>query len=256
MKIKSDKYYYAINKTRTNEKVLKDLDINIIDFEPIHVESELYKIEGNNLYINTWIGCYLGMYKKEIICDLKNLHDMFIIIYEKLNINIESIEYYIPMIDFNKVEKNHIDKFVFNTKKKILISNGNVRSNQASNINLKPLILELSKYKDYIFILTDDSDRLLVDNIFYTNDIIKSDDCDLLEISYLSTKCDIIIGRSSGPYTYCMVKENFYNVDKLFIGISYNERESIWFSDVLCKQYFIKDDRNINEWINKIQILL
>jgi hypothetical protein len=258
-KLYADNYYYAINEDRTNKNVIKDLNVNIIKFDnSIHVENVLYKIDNDNLYINTWIGCYLGLYKKEIICDLNNLHEMFKIIYDKINIKIENIDFYIPDIDYKNVQKKDIDDFCIKNKdiKKVLISNGDVSSNQANNVNMNYLINNLSNvYKNYIFILTDDSNRLVEDNIFYTKDIINLNDCDLLEISYLSTKCDIIIGRSSGPYTYCMVKENFKNKNKKFIGICHSEREAIWFKSE-CEQYFIKDNSNLDDYLEKLKLII
>ena len=74
----------------------------------------------------------------------------------------------------------------------------------------------------------------------------------LNEISYLSTKCDLIIGRSSGPYTFCIVEEN-YNKNKLICLC--DEYSSSWFMD--NEDYDIKSSTIENKdftWSNNYNV--
>jgi hypothetical protein len=58
-------------------------------------------------------------------------------------------------------------------------------------------------------------------NVVYVSDLLgECGGCDLNEISYLSTKCDVSIGRYSGPHTFTYVKENLMNPDMKFITFS------------------------------------
>ena len=82
------------------------------------------------------------------------------------------------------------------------------------------------KYPNVLFFLTMKT-NINKENVAYTSDIIKLD-CDMNENSYLSTKCDIIVGRPSGSYCFTMVKENFIK-NKQFITISDNIYDNWYF---------------------------
>ena len=58
----------------------------------------------------------------------------------------------------------------------------------------------------------------------------------MLEISYISTFCDVIIGRASGPHCFTHTKENLLNTKKTFISICNNKNEGIWFDESEAKQ--------------------
>ena len=82
-------------------------------------------------------------------------------------------------------------------------------------IDINHLIEKLSdNYPHIDFILTEKS-NIVKNNVLHTSDIIMTSGCDLNEISYLSTKCDIIVGRASGPYCFTHVKENMLNTNKI-----------------------------------------
>jgi hypothetical protein len=75
----------------------------------------------------------------------------------------------------------------------------------------------------------------------YTGDIIKVENSDLNEISYLSTFCDIIVGRSSGPFTFSNVKENIFDGNKAFLCFGEKETDCLpYFLDINCEFIFQK----------------
>lgn len=239
-KIKAQNYYFAYDKVSSNALVLKDIKtLKFIDFDSsIHIESQLYKIDGRDLYINSWAGAalqedFLKMSPNKGIfyCNLDNIYRIISTLYPLLGIVPESKEFYIPSIDYNVLEKtinSNIDNYVNKHRNvKVLVSNGNVLSGQASNFNMNGLIDLLSMYNPgVIFIMTDSSNRINKPNVHYTQDIIKVKGCDLVEISYLSTFCDVIIGRGSGPYCLTITKENVIN--KKFVGIGIKQPDILW----------------------------
>ena len=89
-----------------------------------------------------------------------------------------------------------------------------------------------NEYKEINFLVTNDS-LISNDNVFYTKNIIGLEK-DLFEISYLSTFCDVIIGRSSGPHSFSYIKDNFFNKKKINISICSFEYDGRWFYEVDC----------------------
>jgi len=186
-----------------------------------------FDIINNNLYINTWIGLESKYVLPGIGCALFKFKDMFNDIFENIGYGRwfdKDIYHYTPTINYllldNKLLDN-IDKFVDNEpRKKILVSNGFASSDQAVNFNFdKPIYSIAKKYPDIVFILTQKFSTLLLDNVVYTEDIIKApNNKDLNEISYLSTYCNGVIGRSSGPYVFTQVKDNYNREDFFFLS--------------------------------------
>ena len=95
------------------------------------------------------------------------------------------------------------------------------------------MIDAVNRFKDCAFYFTAPltSELYKIENTFYTRDIINYDGCDLNENSYLSTKCDIIIGRASGPHAFAGVYDNFMDENKIIYSITRNKYEGIWFSE-------------------------
>jgi hypothetical protein len=232
---------------RNNSSILKDFDINQIKGQVPNTSSLSKK--GNDLYINTWVGQNGAKYLK-YDCSLKSNYLIYTDIFKTLGIKLKPIDFYIPEVNFNKVEKIQLDK----NKKYVLVCNNNVHSGQADNFNFDPIIDKISdKYKELIFIMTNNS-NLKKDNVLYVNNILKKEMGNLLEISYLSTQTDIIIGRGSGPFCFSHIKDNMLNENKSFIVFTHKENEGKWVPDEAsnAKQYwFGKFDTN-DEVINSI----
>ena len=236
---------------------------NLISDYPINYISRIIK-KDNDVYINTWVGQQKWITKKNInrnrdnrYCSLYSLYEMYEDIYEELSIPIEKIDFYIPDIDFEYIEKNNIDNFMLNNKYdyKILIVNNEPRTVRIK-MDMELIVNELSdKYKNILFILTNKIE-LSKENVAYTNDIIKLNS-DLNEIGYLSKYCDIIVGRPSGPYCFCMNKDTMIK-NKTFLTISNNKYDCFYFeSDV--DMLFLDEHTSeslINMLENKIKELL
>jgi hypothetical protein len=243
IKNKIGKSHYYIHNN--DFSILKDFDIDQIRSVTPDNQSSLSKRNNNELYINTWIGQYGAKYLK-YDCSLKSNYLMYCDIYKTLDINIEPIGFYIPTVDFDKVNKVDFDK------KCVLVCNNNVHSDQSENFNFDPIIDELSNtYKDLLFIMTNDT-QLSKENTTIINDMNN-----LLEISYISTQTDIIIGRGSGPYCFSHIQDNMKNPNKTFIALTYKENEGKWVpdSESQAKQYW-SNNFNTNNIIAYIENII
>jgi hypothetical protein len=221
------KFYYA---HRNHPKILMDVDIQQIMLQqsmPMHSNKV---IRANNAcLVNTWIGAHFPFGvpgNKEGSCTIGYSYGMYELIYDQLNkiygsnlkLN-EDIKSYFSYINFDKFDLSKVKKYLSqDSRKKILISNNPGLSNQCSyNGNMQDIVEHLaSSFKDISFICTlkfTTNHR----NIFFTDDINQENQCDLNEISYLSKFCDIIVGRSSGPFSFSLTRENIQDYSKVFI---------------------------------------
>ena len=128
-----------------------------------------------------------------------------------------------------------------------------VQSGQCPNFKFDKIVYDLSlKYGNIDFILTNKI-NIHNKNIYFTDDIIKTQYSDLNEISYLSTKCDIIVGRASGPHAFTHVKENYNDNSKTFISFTDKILEGNWYNSNLCNQVWsnIYSEKSIFDILNK-----
>lgn len=185
----------------------------------------------NDLYINTWIGLNGKYVGPGIACSIDRQqwlwNDLMKMIGLEIEFNGPSTDY-IPRIDYMKLNPKYIDRietFVNHTwtKRKVLICNGPVQSNQAKNFDFDPVIRLLCGEFPKIAFITTKKVSFQFPNLFFTGDIIQSDDgFDLNEISYLSRFTDTIVGRSSGPFSLCQTVQNYDTPGKLFLSFSYS----------------------------------
>lgn len=224
-------------------KLTRDLEIPLVG-DPSRFSKKLrYQKEGSILYINTWVGAYSKLFKiykglnmnflmhqwKEIFSFIEN--EM------KCNIFMKKKEDYLPSIDFNYYDTSKIDSFFLNyqNKKSVLLCNGSPKSKQSFLYNMASYIISIAKkYPDCIFICTEKFENSQ-DNIFFTDDIIKCSEeeskrapwedmskniCDLPEISYISEKVNLIVGKNSGPFCFCETRNNYLNLNKNFLSFN------------------------------------
>ena len=213
-------------------------------------------IENKTLYFNTWYCANNQKFHSMYGCSLKTIHCIFSDFYNIFGQKIsENLLDYLPIIDYKQYNiKNINNHFSLKDKnrKKIFISTSYPRSDQAPTDSLVGLIDRVSKkYKNCDFYITDNV--VQGENIFYTGNILykkqfdittqndllnsypmgeyphsgSSDNdsrnyknvIDLIECSYFSTFCDVIVGKSTGTYSYSLVKDNILNTKTKFMGI-------------------------------------
>ena len=189
----------------------------------IHEIPNIFLQNSSNLKdgnVNTWLGVYDYLYVKgpKWYCSYSRYMKYLKNVLNYYDIPIREYEYYIPEIEYNNLDNiKKINDFFnvlkLNYKKIVLICTGIVTSGQSQNFNFSPIVEKLSDtFPDTLFLVTT-NDIIPKKNILSINNIFSS----LLDISYISKKIDIIIGRSSGPYIYWLTKNNLNDRNKKFI---------------------------------------
>jgi hypothetical protein len=68
--------------------------------------------------------------------------------------------------------------------------------------------------------------------VFFTDDITnRNGRCDVMAISYLSTFCDVIVGRCSGAQMVCETKENWMNPNKTLLSFTEHDNGATFVRD-------------------------
>jgi hypothetical protein len=235
------KDYFNINYYHNlKPHLFYDLD-NVNEIIGIPITYDIHNIDFQNKKINTWIGQRGMKYVNNVNvgCTFENHFYLAKEICENLGITIDSPENYLPSINFEKIKnKETIDTLLTDLKKRfkniVLISNGDVNSGQSLNFNFKTIIDLLSKENPEILFLITKPEFNISENVINVSDITKILP-DLVEISYVSLFCDIIIGRASGPYCFSQNKENLMDENKTFIGFSHNQLESKFYQNMKSK---------------------
>ncbi len=172
------------------------------------------------VYINTWIGCLgagiLGEYRGINITLLHRLISASI--KRAMGMDPPRLQKCVPDPNFSKFSIDGINDFIRrDSRQKVMISNGKILSGQSAEFDFSPLIQSVARYyPDVLFIPTNPTD-VHVSNVIHSADIIKKNGPDLNENGYLSTFCDVIIGRSSGTYSYAINRTNLRS-RKVFLG--------------------------------------
>lgn len=221
--VKDDFDLYDIKLKHPNgEKDLKDLNISLF-WKPPKEKFDFrgYYKEYGILYFNYQV---LAYNRKHFAKDSFTIITAYNIFNQTLKENFNSklpgeIIDYLPSIDYSQYIIENTDLFTNwcdGDKKKVLICNNTPQSDQSININFEDIIGHLKvTFPDVLFFITNGSSH--IGNNVMEAEMLVGSGSNLNEISYLSTKCDVIIGRYSGPHTFTYVKENLLNPDKTFI---------------------------------------
>ena len=247
-KLKSKfKFFYAQNTHHQHGLILKDFkNLELSSYLPPDEHSSFVQ-EKNIIYINTWYAQGHWKYSKEHECSLYTLYKIFIDVYKFFDIPIENIEFYIPKIIFENLLISNMDLSKLSLyNKKILVCTGNTLSGQCRNFSFLNIIPHLAKKYSHILWITTTEFSLDLDNVIST-DKMTNVKMDLNEIAYISTLCSIIIGRTSGPYTFSIIEENVMNPEKTFICFCKEKIQALILreSHYKCKLVW-SDNFNIN----------
>ena len=256
--IKAKNYLYLNHKS---PELLKDIPKLKVESDGLlYLDNDspfMWNLHTRTLCLNTWYGVS-PMFKTTASCTIDTLYHLFnghINKVMNVTLNPSKLRDFVPTVDYSYFDLSGIENYLATSnRKKILICNGAVVSKQAQNFSLSSLVTKMAvKQPNVDFIMTEKFHSVL-DNIKFTDDIINKRGNDLNEISYLSIFCNSIIGRSSGPYIYSMVKENLFNPEKTFICFSDDEEIAYWSDDrelFDCKIIWSNDysENNITEKI-------
>lgn len=192
-----------------------------------------------NGLINTWIGSEDLKFLRINDCSFESVKPMLDEILTYYGLPIPEETECLPKIIFQNL--SHYQEIkdglteLENYKKVVLISNNNVMSSQSTNFSFDPVIDFLSEsHPNYLFIITNNT-SVVRDNVVNTTKFTKSN-CDLLEIGFVSTKCDVIIGRASGPFCFTHIYENLLDENKTYISFTDKRSEGVWYNNSKSKQ--------------------
>lgn len=213
------------------EKLTAELQIPLIG-APTELDNKTpYYLDGDTLFINTWVGCNWDVFCKHGGINMLTLYEQWEGIVETINEIFETSiklhsdkEQYLPRINYNLLEIVKADQYINSTVgiKKILICNNVPQSNQSFTSDMREHILPFAEmYPNTHFICTNKFNTDGATNILFTGDIIGPvADGDLQEISYLSTYCDVIVGKNSGPFVFCETFDNYMDESKTFVSFN------------------------------------
>lgn len=208
-------------------------DIPNLAYDPIGINSVPNDsvgifVKDDTTFINTWY-CqqnfkfyhkYKITFDSLYCCFDENCKKVFG--FSLSDISKEPKDFY-PTIDYTKFEIGNAKKWLGgNTDKKVLIENGQVLSGQAHDFNMTQVIANVARnHKDTTFILSNHGNVGLPNNCIYADKIIqKNMKSDLNEISFLSTHCDVIIGKASGVFSFCLTQQNLFERQAKYLCFS------------------------------------
>jgi len=233
--IKANNYLYLTHKSPELLKDIPEINVENVGIEYLDNDSPfMWNLHTRTLCLNTWYGVSPN-FKNTASCTIDTLFSLFSAHIKKtLNVTLNpmKIKEFVPSVNYGYFDISNINDYVENNRrKKVLVCNGAVVSKQAKNFSFNNIITKMAlDFQNVDFIMTEKF-HCSVDNIKFTDSIIQKSGNDLNEISYLSTFCDLIVGRSSGPYIYAMVKENLFNPNKTFLCFSDDEEIAYWSND-------------------------
>jgi len=255
-----EKVLYAHNK---DPRAIEDLGLQHVRLEGLSDKVKVFRPKDPDiLFVNTWIGSYFDKYTGE--CTLNFNMKMWADIYEDINtvfgkkMKLGPVENYLPYVDYTKYDLANVNMYVDNeSKRKIMFCNGPALSGQCEyNGNMDYIINPLAERNpDKIFITTHKISTGL-ENVIYTEDIIKSDRCDLNEISYLSKYCDLLVGRNSGPFCYVSTGENLNDTRKTFYAFGHQESDCFSLGIPVKAKYLFHKYENQTQLFHSIEELV
>jgi hypothetical protein len=247
-----------------NSPLLSDID-GLTEIKGVPPNFDIHWSNLNNKNVNSWIGQQNMIFVNTPIpgCSFENYFTLVKQIISHYGIDIKTDEhFYLPVVNYERIHNyeminEKMSELKSKYKKIILLSNGNVNSGQSLNIDLSTVIINLANINPNCLFLTTNDIQTEYDNIINTS-VLTNTIPDLLQISLISTFCDVIVGRASGPYCFTHTKENLLNENKTYISFSYNQNEGIWYKGLRAKQLWSSDFNlhnmflTINNTINNI----
>lgn len=235
------------NELLEDIKDIKTKFLNEADSIALPHGSPAFSLDGT-LFVNTWYVADSGKYLKEHGLTFDCLYFLFDDVLTKyFDVQIKDIEPNVenlfPVINpenMADIQDMDIAMNKYDNKKKILICNSPALSGHSTNIDLINPTLDWAKQNLENFVVFN-TDHITSETINITS--ITTKQKNLLQIGYLAKYFDIIIGRASGPSTYCITKQTLFE-----------QREKQIFSFVSLADLFVSKKfwlgKNFSEKIN------
>ena len=255
-----EKVLYAHNK---DPRAIEDLQIQTVRLEGIDNKTKVFRPKDPDmLFLNTWIGSYFDKYTGE--CTLNFNMKMWADIYEEINtafnkkLKLGPVENYLPYVDYSKYDLANVRSYLDqDTKPKIMFCNGPALSGQCEyNGSMEWIINPLAQKHPNKTFITTHKISTSTENVIYTGDIIKSDRCDLNEISYLSKYCSLLVGRNSGPFCYVSTGENLNDPPKTFYAFGHQESDCFTMGIPKKSNYIFEKYQDHTQLLHSIEELV
>ena len=218
--------------------------------------------DKKTLFINTWVGQNQPLNKMprdDGVCTFRRNTENYNLILKELELpQISDTDLGVfPSVDYERYDIDGVNKFLSKTVGPfVLIFNNEVQSGQCENFDFDPIIQKLcEEFTEHKFIVSNET-SIKNDRLYSASEIIGKNEFDLNELSYLSTFCDVLIGRNSGPQTFAYVIENFLCPHKKNITICDHENESDYmaktYKESQMKTYWMKyGEKDVFEFIKE-----
>ena len=240
-----DEFIYAHNN---HPNIVSDLNCKHVTLNEIpaintFLPLAVSRTEPNTLYINTWVGCWIGKHLVENEhANFHRLHTMWKEIFNSLDIEMKGdYSIYLPKVDWYRFDLKECDSYLRTIipKNLILICNGVQQSGQSSMGDMSHIIKSLaSSFPDYEFLITCDI-GLTMRNVRCTDDVFGGPTGNLNQIGYISQFAKLIVGKNSGPFTYAHTKTNMNNPEQTFMCFSHKMRDCLMGEgEYLTNSYF------------------
>lgn len=218
-------FAYAHNN---HPDIIKDLGIEHLGLNNIPPMDRMTRVgespDKETLFINTWVGCWQGtMFNFGEHINFVRLHNIWREYFKYLNLEfVEDPNYYLPRIDHAKFDVTAAEAWIaeHGTKPLILFCNGTANSGQSRVGDLTQCISHLADALPEVNFLVTNRLNITRPNIYYTDDIFADQESDLNQIAYLAGGCDLIVGKNSGPFSYCQNHDNLMNNTLTFVNLS------------------------------------
>lgn len=210
--------------------IVQDLDCRFV--RTFQIPDEVKKTEKavlhedtGTMFINIWIGAWIGKYL------VPGQHGNFPLFHRAwseflnmLEIPVEGdYDYYLPETNWNSFDLSAANLYLHKIfgKPLIIFCNGIQQSGQSAMGPMTNTIHKLAtKYPTHEFLVTYKLDFNLP-NITYTDDLFGSKEGNLNQIGYISRAAKLIVGKNSGPFTFCHTKENLNDPNKNFLSFNF-----------------------------------
>lgn len=224
-----------------SDLVLKHTRLNSIPEFPMPMRMTQTK-DGEIAFINTWVGCWIfgedSLMGEKDHANFYLLHKMWNKFYDMLGLEMAGdYKHYLPNIRYQLFNLSEATEYInrIEDKEMIFFSNGKQQSEQSSMGNMNKTIRILTEnFRDIEFYASDPVD-FEAPNLT----VCKHESGFLNQLSYISKRASIIVGKNSGPFTYAHTKENINNPHKTFMCFSHKLKDCLLGEGkYMCNSYF------------------
>jgi len=220
-----------------HESIIADLDCRFIRSNQIPREIDSSKKcilheDSGTLFMNTWIGAWIGTFLVHgQHANFPLLHKAWSEYLKILDIPIkEDFFEYAPEIDYSRFDLSQADSYLqkVNGKPLVVICNGIQQSGQSSMGTMEKAIGYIAqKFSDHEFAVTYKLKNLNLPNITYTDDLFNGSEGHMNQISYIARQAKLIVGKNSGPFTFCHTKEMMSDPNKTFLTFNHRLTDAL-----------------------------